>query len=314
MKLDEIETGLKEVAEMLRQVKHYVTKNNVPLPDGMQPVLALMRHHESLQNLLEHNWKQIRCPEMVNLPTNVEQARAMAMVGTQWLLDNVPSELTHPWQMYLVSKKQNDEMTSLLADINEYCQANGIGTIGDSASKALMTHHQALMGQVEQLEICLKDRKAVCHQAFDANDALKAERDALTAQVEAFGTLIHEAINGESAEPIATDGQITGYAVSYEWLEKVGAAIELSSQQHLLERDAQKGRDGFVAGCEFVKDRPFGFSDSEGADQYADSIRRAVGKGTPLGGSAVKDPSKCRAESKGECGCAFGQCANGLVF
>lgn len=197
MKLDEIETGLKEVAEILRQVKHYVTKNNVPLPDGMKPVLALMRHHESLQNLLEHNWKQIRCPEMVNLPTNVEQARAMATVGTQWLMDNAPSELTHPWQMYLVAKKQNDEMTSLLADINEYCQANGIGTIGDSASKALMTSHTNLQEQLK------------------------------------------------------------------------------TSQQ----------------------------------DYW-----RAVGKGTPLGDLTVKDASKCRAESKGECGCAFGQCANGLVF
>lgn len=65
------------------------------------------------------------------------------------------------------------------------------------------------------------------------------ERDALAAQVEAFGTLTHEAINDESAEPIATDGQITGYAVSYEWLEKVGAAIELPPQQHLAEVRAQ---------------------------------------------------------------------------
>lgn len=148
MKLDEIETGLKEVAEMLRQVNHYVAKNNIHVSAGMSPLLALMYHHESLENelrRLQHNWKQIRCPEMVNLPTNVEQARAMATVGTQWLLDNAPSELTHPWQMYLVAKKQNDEMTSLLADINEYCQVNGIGTIGDSASKALMTHHKALV-------------------------------------------------------------------------------------------------------------------------------------------------------------------------
>ena len=34
----------------------------------------------------------------------------------------------------------------------------------------------------------------------------------------------------------------------------------------------------------------------------------------PLGGLDVKDPSKCRLERKGECGCAFGQCENGLVY
>lgn len=34
----------------------------------------------------------------------------------------------------------------------------------------------------------------------------------------------------------------------------------------------------------------------------------------PLGGRRVKDPSKCKIESKGECGCAFGQCENGLIY
>ena len=151
MNLNELAAELKEVALKLNQVKHYVTKNNIPLPDGMPPILALMHHHESLQNLLEHNWKQIRTTVVVNLPTNVEEARAMATVGTQWLMDNAPSELTHPWQMYGVAKKQNDEMSALLVDINEYCQTNGIGTIGDSSSKALVMDHANLEKKVKSL-------------------------------------------------------------------------------------------------------------------------------------------------------------------
>lgn len=240
MKLDEIEIGLKEVAEMLRQVKHYVTKNNIPLPNGMPPVLALMCHHENLENelrqmktaltkvsnytgRLEHS-----IAEMVNLLTNVEQARAMATVGTQWLMDNAPSELTHPWQMYLVAKKQNDEMASLLADINEYCQANGVGTIGDSASKALMTHHKALIeGKLVPVYQCR-----------------------------------------EIAES--------------EWM-----ACDLKRYQYCQQSPEHDTR------IIYVQTAPLG---------------------TPLGGTAIKDPSKCRAEGKGECGCAFGQCANGLVY
>ncbi len=35
---------------------------------------------------------------------------------------------------------------------------------------------------------------------------------------------------------------------------------------------------------------------------------------TPLGGLRVKDPSKCECEGFTGCGCAFGQCAKGLVF
>ena len=50
-------------------------------------------------------------------------------------------------------------------------------------------------------------------------------------------------------------------------------------------------RDGFIAVVESAKD-----------------------KSVPLGGWDVKDPSKCRIERKGECGCAFGQCENGLIY
>lgn len=234
MKLDEIEAGLKEVAETLRQVKHYVAVNNIHVPDGMSPVLALMCHHESLENELRrvHQPKQARCPEMVNLPTNVEQARAMATVGTQWLMDNAPSELTHPWQMYLATRRKLRDLecvlASLLADINEYCQANGIGTIGDSASKALMTHHKALIE----------------------------------------GKLVPVYQWREIAES--------------EWM-----ACDLKRYQYCQQSPEYDTR------IIYVQTAPLG---------------------TPLGGTAIKDPSKCRAEGKGECGCAFGQCANGLVY
>lgn len=146
MNIDELAAELKEVAAVLNRVKHYVTKENIPRESGVPPVVALMLHHESLQNEL-----RLKRPlsnsnfDSVAVPTNVEQARAMATLGTQWLMDNAPSELTMPYQQLALCRKQNRHMTSLLTDINEYCQQNNIGTIGDSSSKALMTHHQALI-------------------------------------------------------------------------------------------------------------------------------------------------------------------------
>ncbi len=154
MNINELVAELKECAAILNQIKHYLIKNNIHIPDGMPPVLALMHHHESLENELQRVHRIKRLPSgsfSVPLPTTVEEARAMATVGTQWLMDNAPSELTHPWQMYGVAKKQNDEMAALLADINEYCQTNGIGTIGDSSSKALVMDHANLEKKVKSL-------------------------------------------------------------------------------------------------------------------------------------------------------------------
>lgn len=234
MNINELVSELKEVALKLNQVKHYVTKNNIPLPDGMPPILALMHHHESLENELQRVHRIKRLPSgsfSVPLPTNVEEARAMATVGTQWLMDNAPSELTHPWQMYGAAKKQNDEMAALLADINEYCQQNNIGTIGDSSSKALMTHHKAL-------------------------------------------------IEGKLA-PV------------YQWRE-IGETdwVMCNLLQYQVSQTCPHHDTKII-----YAERP-----------------EPVSPGTPLGGCAVKDPSKCRIETDGECGCAFGQCANGLIF
>ncbi|MDD4865177.1 MAG: hypothetical protein PHE38_14360 [Alishewanella agri] len=48
------------------------------------------------------------------------------------------------------------------------------------------------------------------------------------------------------------------------------------------------------------------------------SIGHFKPKGTPLGGLAVKNPEFCRCETypplNKDCGCAFGQCAKGLIF
>jgi hypothetical protein len=39
------------------------------------------------------------------------------------------------------------------------------------------------------------------------------------------------------------------------------------------------------------------------------------GHGTPIWGKDKKDPSKCRIENhKNDCGCALGQCMNGLII
>lgn len=76
---------------------------------------------------------------------------------------------------------------------------------------------------------------------------LEEQNAALAAQFEAFGTLINEVTNGEGAEAIACDGQISGYVVGYDWLNKVGAAIELPPQHHLRQVRADAGRDAIKA-------------------------------------------------------------------
>jgi len=77
---------------------------------------------------------------------------------------------------------------------------------------------------------------------------LEAERNELAAQVEAFGTLIHEATNGENAEPVANDGQITGYVVGYDWLDKAGSLLDKSPQHHLRQVRADAVMDAINNG------------------------------------------------------------------
>lgn len=106
---------------------------------------------------------------------------------------------------------------------------------------------------------------------------LEAERNELAAQVEAFGTLIHEATNGENAEPIATDGQITGYVVGYDWLDKAGSLLDESPQQHLAEIRAEAVERSLKTLSHRWKPDTYGdaaFIRVSELNQYADSIRK----------------------------------------
>lgn len=93
---------------------------------------------------------------------------------------------------------------------------------------------EALKAHVEQLEMCLKDRKALCHQAFDANDALKAERDALATQV----YLLKDSINKCTIDNVAL------LRLSPE-LKQIVAA---TPQQCLRDIQAEAGRAGYYEG------------------------------------------------------------------
>lgn len=44
--------------------------------------------------------------------------------------------------------------------------------------------------------------------------------------------------------------------------------------QHLRDRDAEAGRAGFVAGCEYAGDGFCSIPDAQAADQYAEKVRR----------------------------------------
>ena len=194
MNLNELAAELKEVTLKLNQVKHYVTKNNIPLPDGMPPILALM---------LDHTLLDLWVRNLTTALTKVSEHNA---------------RMGHDIK----------EMSALLVDINEYCQQNNIGTIGDSSSKALMTHHKAL----------IEGKLVPVYQCREIGET--------------------------------------------DWLW-----CDLQWYQHCQKSPEHATRIIYI---------------------------QVAPLGTPLGGCAVKDPSKCRIETNGECGCAFGQCANGLVF
>lgn len=117
MNINELVAELKEVALKLNQVKHYVTKENLPIEDGMSPMIALMQDHARLD---------LRVRNLTTALTKVSE---------------------HNERMGHDIK----EMAALLADINEYCQTNGIGTIGDSSSKALVMDHANLEKKVKSL-------------------------------------------------------------------------------------------------------------------------------------------------------------------
>lgn len=132
---------------------------------------------------------------------------------------------------------------------------------------ALKEQNAALAAQVEQLEICLKERKAVCHQAFDANDALTAERDALAAQVEMLRSDV-EYIKGKLYILKAGVYVRRDTDKAYARCESV---LSKTPQQHLAEIRAEAGRAGFIAALTAEMDIG---KETEAADRYADSIRQ----------------------------------------
>lgn len=54
MNTEQMLSELKEVADTLNRVKHYVKRENIDMPEGMPPVIALMMDHADLE-------KKVRC-------------------------------------------------------------------------------------------------------------------------------------------------------------------------------------------------------------------------------------------------------------
>lgn len=98
-------------------------------------------------------------------------------------------------------------------------------------------------------------------------EALKAERDALAAQAQALKTAAKFILDAKKPET-----KRKAYAA-------LADAVDKTPQQHLAERDAQKGRAGFVAGFKASHrlahgNKPDALTLGLFANQYADSIRK----------------------------------------
>jgi hypothetical protein len=110
----------------------------------------------------------------------------------------------------------------------------------------LAKHHEATGSKVSE------------YVAASDYDALKAERDALAAQVELTNKKIES-------------------CMFYRWSSDIKDAlrkiVELTPQQHLAEIRAEAGRAGFIAGTKLL------IGDREtNADQYAEAIRQGGAK------------------------------------
>lgn len=127
----------------------------------------------------------------------------------------------------------------------------------------LKAERDTLAARVEELEMCLKERKAVCHQAFDANEALKAERDELKAQVEYlkshFNELIEIAQRCDSWE-----------SFPQKPLDKALAALQSLPQQCLSEIKAE-AIEAAICYCNLYADDVLAVSELK---QYTESVRQ----------------------------------------
>lgn len=95
--------------------------------------------------------------------------------------------------------------------------------------------NEALRAQVEQYKIALAERKAVCHKAFDANDAQAAMIDELKAQVQQFKKLLIRV--AKSDEYIIDDD--LAIAVCSDLASEISEALDSTPAQCLAEIKAQ---------------------------------------------------------------------------
>lgn len=115
---------------------------------------------------------------------------------------------------------------------------------------------------------CLEDLRVMLES--------QAERDALAATVEALREMANRA-NVHLTKGYA--GQSFSAIDCNLALSALAEIDNFTPRQHLAERDAQKGRDGFIAGADWYHFNKRGLvytgeSANYAANQYADSIRR----------------------------------------
>ena len=100
---------------------------------------------------------------------------------------------------------------------------------------------------------------------------LTNERDALVAQVEQLRDLLIRAVKGE--QYIIESDLIA--AIGSDLQSEISEAIEATPAHCLAEVKAQAGRDGFIAGAEFIQKGGY-LSLPAGADEYANQIRQSA--------------------------------------
>lgn len=104
---------------------------------------------------------------------------------------------------------------------------------------------------------------------------LKAERDALAAQVEAsnkvLGSLLKTPLGFGGS--LQADGQFY-YKVAESVFEKAKAALSKTPQQCLRDVQAEAGRKGFIAGYDAGYEYRFSGIGDELADEYAAKLRQ----------------------------------------
>ena len=104
-------------------------------------------------------------------------------------------------------------------------------------------------------------------------DAMKSERDALAAQVEALKAAIDGVRKVGKTSGFGVPSPASVRAERLAWL-RLAEVVELSPQQHIAEIRAEAGRDGFIAGYMLCNDGAALLKHNYNgmADKYAASI------------------------------------------